>query len=272
MKEGERAETGPGFEPVLLFALARLRVAVVRPVVIGIQAPQGAGKTTLARRLLSCLPRFGLRGAHVSVDDFYLTRAEQLALAAAHPGNRYLEHRGYPGTHDIALGERTIAALRSLGPASAGRSVRVPVYDKSAHEGRGDRLPESAWIRVDGPLDLVFVEGWMLGFTPVDESRLADPALVEPNRLLAAYECWDRLLDAMVVFRAADPAFVLRWRVQAEEAMRHEGRPGLDPAAAEDYVRRFLPAYRIYGGAPAWMDPAAVFELTLDEARRPVRT
>ena len=170
-----------------------------------------------------------------------------------------------------SLGEETLTALHRLGPGTARQTVAVPAYDKSAHGGRGDRLPSDQWRRVSGPLDLVFVEGWMLGFAPVDTARLGDPALVEPNRALRACDRWTRLLDAMVVLRAVDPEFVLRWRVEAEETMRQAGRPGLDRAAAEDYVRRFLPAYRIYGGPPAWMDPAAVFTLTLDEARRPVR-
>jgi D-glycerate 3-kinase len=271
---GDVPDVGPRIHdfylPVLFFALGRLRVAQARPVVIGLQAPQGAGKTTLTRHLLSSLPLAGLRGAGVSIDDFYLTRAEQLAVAAAHPGNPYLEYRGYAGTHDVGLGERTLLALKRLGPAAGGRRVAVPVYDKSAHGGRGDRRPTSEWPRIEGPLDLVFVEGWMLGFTPVDESRLGDPAFVEVNRALAAYDRWHRLLDAMVVARAAEPEFVVRWRIEAEEERRRRGRPGLDRADVEDYVRRFLPAYRTYGGAPAWMNPAAVLTLTLDAARRPV--
>jgi len=256
--------------PVLFFALARLHAASSRPLVVGIQAPQGSGKTTLTRHLLSCLPLAGLRGTSVSIDDFYLTRAEQQELAAAHPRNPYLEHRGYPGTHDIALGERTLRALHVLGPGTAGRTVAVPVYDKSLHGGRGDRLAAADWRRVAGPLDLVFVEGWMLGFTPVGETELGDPALVEPNQFLAAYDRWLRLVDAMVVLRAADPTFVLAWRAEAEEAMQSEGRPALDRKEIDDYVRRFLPAYQRYGGAPPWMGPDAVFTLTLNQERQPV--
>jgi len=256
--------------PVLFFALARLGVAASRPLVVGIQAPQGSGKTTMTGHLLSCLPLVGLRGTSVSIDDFYLTRAGQQAVASAHPGNPYLEHRGYPGTHDIELGERTLAALRAFGIGTASRTVAVPLYDKSAHGGRGDRLPADRWRQVDGPLDFVFFEGWMLGFTPVDEARLSDRALDAPNRALAAYERWWRLLDALVVLRAIDPAFVIGWRVDAEEAMRRQGRPGLDRPAIEDYVRRFLPAYHLYGGPPAWMAPPAVLGLRLDADRQAV--
>src|SRR5580704_9712297 len=157
--------------PVLFFCAARVQSAATRPLIVGIQAPQGGGKTTLVRHLIARLPDLGLRAAGVSIDDFYLTRAEQLQLAASHPGNPYLEHRGYPGTHDLDLGVRALDALRALEPGSTA-TVRVPVYDKSAHGGRGDRAPESAWRDVTGPLDIVFVEGWMLGFAPVAGSAL----------------------------------------------------------------------------------------------------
>lgn len=256
--------------PVLFFCAAQARQTTGRPCLIGIQAPQGAGKTTLVTHLLRQLPALGLTGAGVSIDDFYLTRGEQLSLAASHPGNPYLEHRGYPGTHDVELGATTLAALRGIGrnPDAGSSHVRVPVYDKSAHGGRGDRAPTSAWRDVAGPIDVVFVEGWMLGFSPVPESTLGDARLVAPNRALTAYDRWHRLLDAFVVIRATDPHFVLRWRVEAEDAMRASGRPALDRAAIEDYIQRFLPAYATYGGAPAHLGPERQLTLWLDEKRR----
>jgi D-glycerate 3-kinase len=260
------------YVPVIMFAVAQTRAAARRPVFIGMQAPQGGGKTTLVTHALALLPELGLRGTGVSIDDFYLTRAEQLALADAHPGNPYLEHRGYPGTHDVDLGVRTLVELKQLGPDAAGRRVRVPVYDKSAHGGRGDRAPLDHWREVEAPLDLVFVEGWMFGFTPVAETRLDDARLAEPNRALAAYDRWYQFLDAFVVLRAIDPAFVLKWRVEAEEAAKATGKPGLDRAAIEDYIRRFIPAYAHYaGGTPANVPTDRRLVIGLDGLRRPVR-
>jgi D-glycerate 3-kinase len=253
--------------PILFFCAAHARRAEKRPLLVGLQAPQGAGKTTLVTHLIARLPDLGLRGAGVSIDDFYLPREGQLHLAAAHPGNQYLEHRGYPGTHDVGLGASTLSALGALGGDAV---VRVPVYDKSAHGGRGDRAPESHWRDVTGPLDVVFVEGWMLGFTPVAAETLGDPFLAEPNRALADYDRWHRLIDLFVVLRAIDPSFVLRWRVEAEERMTASGRPGLDRAAIEDYIRRFLPAYARYGGAPDRVPPGRRFAIGLDVERRPV--
>ena len=94
--------------------------------VIGINGPQGCGKSTLAALLVDMLAQRGVTAIAVSIDDFYLTHAEQRALAAAHPGNRTLEHRGYPGTHDVALGTSTLDSLIE------GRATSIPSYDKTA--------------------------------------------------------------------------------------------------------------------------------------------
>ena len=253
---------------VQAFAIAQIQQAARRPLMLGLQAPQCAGKTTIGKRLLASLPDIRLRGASVSIDDFYLTRDEQLALADTHPDNPYLEHRGYPGTHDLDLGDRTLSALRDLG---AGRSTRIPVYDKSQHGGRGDRAPASEWREVKGPLDLVIVEGWMLGFEPVAESDLPDPRLAFPNRALAGYARWYQHLDAFIVLRPIDWNYVVKWRVEAEENMKAQGKPGLSREAIEDYVRRFLPAYATWAGrAPTRIRPETSLMVEIDEQRRAV--
>lgn len=232
---------------------------------IGVQGPQGSGKTTLTRAMqagLSLHPRDRpLSAMAVSIDDFYLTRAGQLAVSDAHPGNPYLEHRGYPGTHDIALGAATLGGLK------AGTVTDVPVYDKSAHGGRGDRAPRDQWRPVTGPLDIVFVEGWMLGFEPVADAAIADPQLRTANSYLADYASWHSSIDAWVILQALDPAFVLTWRVEAEEKMKASGKPGLSRADIEDYIRRFLPAYKTWGGAPPGVPPARKLELSVNLQR-----
>jgi D-glycerate 3-kinase len=254
------------YVPVLLWLARAARLAARQPSIAGVSAPQGAGKSTLVHHLLPLLADLGLRAVAVSIDDFYLDHAAQERLAAAHPANPYLRYRGYPGTHDLPLGAATLEALRGLSGAG---EVRVPVYDKSMHGGRGDRLPEAAWRSIKGPLDLVLVEGWMLGFRPIETYRPEDASLREINERLAAYEAWFRLLDCMVILQATDSRHVLRWRVEAEETMRAEGKPGLDRAAIEDYVRRFLPAYDLYATTVAtgrWA-PDRQLVISLDEDR-----
>jgi D-glycerate 3-kinase len=210
-------------------------------VIVGLSAPQGAGKSTLAEHLVEAMDAFGHPALAISIDDFYLTHAEQRALAAAHPSNPYLEHRGYPGTHDVELGT---AVLRTLGKSTD--PVEIPRYDKSAHGGRGDRAPRDRWSTARRPLDLVVLEGWMLGFVPVPADALPEPDLAAPNEMLAGYSAWHAELDAFVHGDLADPLDVVHFRVDAERARRAAGAPGLSDEDARDYVTRFLPAYRLW--------------------------
>jgi D-glycerate 3-kinase len=222
--------------------------------VAGISAPQGAGKTTLVRHLVPRFTERGLRAVAISIDDFYLSYDEQQKLAAEHPDNPYLRYRGYPGTHDVALGTTVLQALRRL---REGEELLLPVYDKSAHAGRGDRAPQSRWRPVVGPFDLVLVEGWMLGFRARNDAHVPDAHLRVVNANLLAYEAWHAAIDAMVILKASDPRQVIGWRVEAEETMKDSGKPGLDRAAIEDYIRRFLPAYELYADTVAtgrWAD------------------
>jgi D-glycerate 3-kinase len=232
--------------------------------VLGLQGPQGCGKSTTAAELVEAAQQEGWRAVSVSIDDFYLTHAEQRALAAAHPGNPTLLYRGYPGTHDVALGARVIDALASC---PDGRSILVPGYDKSAHAGRGDRAPEALWRRATGPLDVVVVEGWMVGFAPVDE-RTLPPELAAPNRYLAAYGAWNARLHALVHLRVASPWTIVDWRVESERARRASGAAALSDDDARDYIERFLPAYRAYEPGLLTRPPCAD---VLTVALRPTR-
>lgn len=142
------------------------------PLVVGVSAPQGCGKTTLVAELEALAPEAGLAAASVSIDDFYLTRAEQAATAAASGGNPLLELRGNAGTHDLALGTRTLDALIHAPP---GATVPLPRYDKAAFGGLGDRAPEQGWPSAAAPVDVILLEGWMLGFAPVGGRPLPPP-------------------------------------------------------------------------------------------------
>jgi D-glycerate 3-kinase len=108
---------------------------------IGLSAPQGAGKTTIMKEVCGALAEEGLNTVSLSIDDFYLTRPEQVALAQKYQSNPYLQQRGYPGTHDLSLCVSVLKALRML---PVGRSMKVPGYDRFANNGLGDRLPESS--------------------------------------------------------------------------------------------------------------------------------
>lgn len=57
-----------------------------KPVVIGMQAVQGCGKTTLVEQLQELFTHVGLQAASISIDDFYLTHAGQQQLIRVSEG------------------------------------------------------------------------------------------------------------------------------------------------------------------------------------------
>ena len=93
------------------------------PLVVGLSAPQGCGKTTITEELIGLFAADGRAATCVSVDDFYLTYEEQTALAAAE-GNPLLEYRGNAGSHDLKLGASTLRALKGINEVRARARAR----------------------------------------------------------------------------------------------------------------------------------------------------
>ena len=81
------------------------------PIVVGILAGQGTGKSTLVQCLKKLLQTdWNLTAVCLSLDDFYLPYETRLRLKEQDPR---LIWRGPPGTHDIHLGVQTLKKLRS---------------------------------------------------------------------------------------------------------------------------------------------------------------
>lgn len=85
------------------------------PMVLGISAPQGCGKSTLVECLFEVFGKMGKRAASVSIDDFYLTHADQNQLAEKHSDNPLLQCRGNALTHEVSLGNDTLQQLKGRG-------------------------------------------------------------------------------------------------------------------------------------------------------------
>ncbi|KAK1767983.1 putative d-glycerate 3-kinase [Phialemonium atrogriseum] len=245
------------------FILERLKLHrasnSTKPFIIGLNGVQGVGKTTLVKALAETLEdREGLKTLVVSIDDFYLRHADQLALAAAHPDNALVQNRGEPGTHDIALARRFFDALCSGAPA------HIPQYDKSAYSGLGDRAPESEWVSINGPgqpkVEVAILEGWCVGFRPLDhasiEAKWRAPSrtlhrhklehLFFVNDQLRAYDGLTDLLDAFIHIDAADTEYVYGWRLQQEEALRSERGAGMTDEQVVKFVDAYYPAYELF--------------------------
>lgn len=192
--------------------------------VVGIAGAQGTGKSTFAKLLAVLLERvFEKASLVMSLDDFYLTRAERVILAAeVHP---LLNVRGVPGTHDTGLLRRVIADLQ------ARRSTSVPVFNKAADD-RQDMIPV-----MGASLDILIIEGWCWGALPAAEAALTQPV----NQLEAEQDGdrrWRRYVNQQLassgyqeVFEQANACFflaapdfetVFEWRWQQEQRLAEQ--------------------------------------------------
>ncbi|UUL82509.1 AAA family ATPase [Sphingomonas qomolangmaensis] len=252
-------------------AIGQTHRHLARPVLVGLCGPQGSGKSTTARRLEERLDGAGLRTVVLALDDFYLTRAERSRLAEeVHP---LFAVRGVPGTHDIALLEQTLAALREARPGSV---TRLPVFDKLAD----DRCTADQMRAFRGAPDVVLLEGWCIGATPQDPPALVGPvnwleAEEDPDarwrihaneRLGADYAALFARLDLRLMLRAPGFDCVHAWRAEQEAGL--SARAGGGPAMNDAALARFIAHYE---RLTRWLmiDEPADLIADLDNARSP---
>ncbi|PHH74753.1 hypothetical protein CDD82_4793 [Ophiocordyceps australis] len=262
MVMSDKIETLPLCLDFILHRLGALEAAgQSQPLVVGVNGVQGVGKTTLVTRLAEQLEQREIPAVVCSIDDFYLTHTDQVKLARENPDNALLQHRGQPGTHDLALARSVLSALWHEKP------TRLPRYDKSAFHGQGDRLPESAWIPVNQPgtpsARVILLEGWCIGFHPLTPqhiaARYASPSrtlqshslshLLLINDKLHAYDFLINLFDAFIHIDTNDVANVYSWRQQQEESLRAQtGNPhaGMTREQVVCFVDAYYPAYELY--------------------------
>ncbi len=237
--------------------------------VVGLCGAQGSGKSTLAAALAARLDGAGIASATLSLDDLYLTRAERQGLARdVHP---LLATRGVPGTHDVAQGLNTIAALER------GEPVRLPRFDKAAD----DRAPTAGWPLAPARTQVLLLEGWCLGARPQEPSALTDPvngleAAEDPDgvwrtyanaALAGPYQVLFARIDLLVLLAAPDWQVVAAWREQQEAQLRAIGGTRV-MAPAE--VRRFVQHYeRLTRSILTEMPQRADVVVLLDADRQP---
>lgn len=208
--------TEPAVRFMLRHILGQLQrgVGVNRPLVVGVQGPQGSGKTFLTTMLQDELisPPHQLSVALISLDDLYLPHPELVHVADNHPNNPLLQGRGLPGTHDVPLGTKILNSLRRINEPDAQGTVSIPIFDKSLHSGRGDRINRATVV--NRPLNVIIVEGWCTGFHPVPaetiEERYASSGsppsslayrkedVHEINELLRPYVGWWSVFDTLI--------------------------------------------------------------------------
>ena len=255
---------------VLPFILSHLpNSSHKKPLFIGLNGVQGAGKTVLVSQISKTLrsPPHNLPTVVFSLDDLYLTHADQVELAKSSPDNPLLQHRGQPGTHDV---QRTSEVFEDL---QQGRKCRIPKYNKAAFEGQGDRDDEKVWDDVNGngqeTIKVVLFEGWCVGFQPLDDEVLERkwkktveekekgnyPGQLGWNSLASVKAINDSLrlytklwkqFDLFVHIDAADPLFVYKWRLEQEATTKREKGSGMSDEAVYNFVNGYYPSYELY--------------------------
>lgn len=212
-----------------------------RTVFVGLCGAQGSGKTTVAEATARLLRRHGLNAVAISLDDFYLGHEARGWLAGK--VHRLLQVRGPPGTHDVPLACAVLDRLRGPG------ETPLPAFDKATDE----RRPKRDWRTVEGPLDVVILEGWCVGARPEPAERLLEPVnglerRDDPNRAWRGYvnrqlgEQYQSLfgrLDRLVLLQAPGFEVVQRWRAEQEAKLRARTGAGMTDAEVGRFVQYY---------------------------------
>lgn len=209
--------------------LAKQALSHGEPLFVGINGCQGSGKSTLTAFLCAALnDALDAPAVGMSIDDFYLTRAERGTLSRqVHP---LLMTRGVPGTHDTGLLNEVITALQ-IG--------QVPVLIPQFKKELDDRASPDCWQQVDQRMRVIILEGWCVGTPAQSEAELVEPV----NRLEATEDSdalWRRYvnqqladnyqplfqrLNTLIMLRAPSFATVHQWRSEQEEKLRNRLSP-----------------------------------------------
>ncbi len=224
----------------LAMLIVQWRRSQTKPLIQGLLAGQGTGKSTLASILILILGEMGYRTCSLSLDDLYKTYKNRLILKQQDPR---LIWRGPPGTHDVDLG---INILDALHQPNSDAIIELPRFDKSAHNGAGDRGISDT---ISGA-DIILFEGWFVGVRPIEPGAFDDappPIISESDRQFARdmnaklrdyLPLWERL-DRLILLYPLDYHWSLQWRQQAEHQAKAFGKLGMSDLEIKQFVNYF---------------------------------
>ncbi len=194
------------------------------PYFVGLAGGQGTGKTTISSIIKIILEKyFKLKVFKISIDDFYKTRKERIALSKkVHP---MLLTRGVPGTHDINM----MLNFFKKSKAKKFKNMKLPNFNKAID----DRFPKNKWNKINKRPDVIIFEGWCVGARAETNKTLKKSinSLEKANdqkliwrkyvnqQLKTKYKKLYSQLNCMIYLKAKKFSLLQKWRLKQEHKL-----------------------------------------------------
>jgi len=200
------------------------RVNNQKPYFVGLAGGQGTGKTTISSIIKIILEKyFKLKVFKISIDDFYKTRKERIALSKkVHP---MLLTRGVPGTHDINM----MLDFFKKSKAKKFKNLKLPNFNKAID----DRFSKNKWNKINRRPDVIIFEGWCVGaraeisktlkksinsMEKANDEKLIWRRFVN-QQLKTKYKKLYSQLNCMIYLKAKNFSLLQKWRLKQEHKL-----------------------------------------------------
>ena len=195
-----------------------------KPYFVGLAGGQGTGKTTISSIIKIILEKyFKLKVFKISIDDFYKTRKERIALSKkVHP---MLLTRGVPGTHDINM----MLDFFKKSKSKKFKEMKLPNFNKAID----DRFPKNKWNKINKRPDVIIFEGWCVGaraetYKTLKKSinsmeKANDQKMIwrkyVNQQLKTKYKKLYSQLNCMIYLKAKNFTLLQKWRLKQEHKL-----------------------------------------------------
>ncbi|MDC2998797.1 uridine kinase [Candidatus Pelagibacter sp.] len=221
-----------------------------KPYFVGLAGGQGTGKTTISSIIKIILEKyFKLNVFKISIDDFYKTRKERIALSKkVHP---MLLTRGVPGTHDINM----MLDFFKKSKSKKFKEMKLPNFNKAID----DRFPKNKWNKINKRPDVIIFEGWCVGaraepsknlkksinsMEKVNDQKLIWRKYVN-QQLKTKYKKLYSQLNCMIYLKAKNFSLLQKWRLKQEHKLwLKTKKKGVHKIMSKGDVINFMQTYQ----------------------------
>ncbi len=195
-----------------------------KPYFVGLAGGQGTGKTTISSIIKIILEKyFKLKVFKISIDDFYKTRKERIALSKKI--HAILLTRGVPGTHDIQM----MLDFFKKSKVKKFKKIKLPKFNKAID----DRFPKNKWNKINQKPDIIIFEGWCVGarselnktlkksinsLEKADDQKLIWRKYVN-QQLKTKYKELYSQLNCIIYLKAKNFSLLQKWRLKQEHKL-----------------------------------------------------